>query len=88
MPNQPRGFKSRPVDLVELDQEEDRDKEAIDSFMRKYAKLWQNIYRKYQNVGFKPKTLKNNGFDNFSSSKNEISQAEMIKLLRDHNTFP
>jgi hypothetical protein len=42
-----------------LDEEEDRDREAVQSFMKKYAKLWKNLYYKYANSGFSAKQIYN-----------------------------
>jgi GTP cyclohydrolase I len=39
--------------VLDLDDEEDRDKEAVLEFMKRYAKLWRNLFAKYQNVGHK-----------------------------------
>jgi len=45
--------------LINLDEEEDRDKEAINMMMKKYAKLWKNLYYKYSNSGFNSKNVSN-----------------------------
>jgi len=45
--------------LIELDEEEERDKEAVNSFMKKYQKLWRNLYYKYSNSGFSSKPISN-----------------------------
>jgi hypothetical protein len=39
--------------VLDLDDEEDRDKEAVMEFMKRYARLWRNLFAKYQNVGHK-----------------------------------
>ena len=49
---QQRGIKNPLEDqikLVDIDQEEDRDKEMINQFMKKYAKIWKYMYQKYVN---------------------------------------
>ena len=74
------------IKLLNLDEEEDRDKEAMNLIMKKYAKLWKNLYYKYSNSGFNPKNVSN--FDQYNERSQTISIAEMTKLLRDHNTFP
>jgi hypothetical protein len=33
--------------VLDLDDEEDRDKEAVNEFMKRYAKLWRNLFAKY-----------------------------------------
>lgn len=40
------------IKLLNLDEEEDRDKEGMILMMKKYAKLWRNLYYKYSNSGF------------------------------------
>lgn len=54
--------------------------------MKKYAKLWKNLYYKYSNSGFNSKNVSN--FDQYNERSQTISLGEMTKLLRDHNTFP
>jgi len=43
----------KPMVIVDLEEEEDRDKEGITEFMKRYSKLWRNIFGKYQNTGHK-----------------------------------
>lgn len=47
--------------LLNLDEEENRDKEAMIIMMKKYAKLWKNLYYKYSNSGYS--SMKVNSFD-------------------------
>lgn len=54
--------------------------------MKKYAKVWKNLYYKYSNSGFNPKNVSN--FDQYNEKSQTISLGEMTKLLKDHNTFP
>lgn len=72
--------------LLNLDEEEDRDKEAMNLMMKKFTKLWKNLYYKYSNSGFNPKNASN--FDQYNEKSQTISLGEMTKLLRDHNVFP
>ena len=44
---------------MNLDEEEDRDKEAVNMFMKKYSKLWKNLFYKYCNSGFSAKPISN-----------------------------
>jgi len=37
------------LEIFDLDQEEIRDKEAIENYMAHFGKLWKNIFAKYQN---------------------------------------
>lgn len=43
------------IRLIDLDEEEERDKEAVTLFMKKYAKLWRNLFHKYANSGYNSK---------------------------------
>ena len=49
---------SQELKLLNLDEEEDRDKEAMNLVMKKYSKLWRNLYYKYSNSGFSSKNVK------------------------------
>jgi len=74
------------IKLLNLDEEEDRDREAMLLVMKKYAKLWKNLYYKYSNSGFSSKNIKT--FDQLNERSQTISLGELTKLLKDHNTFP
>ena len=74
------------IKLLNLDEEEDRDKEAMLLIMKTYAKLWKNLYYKYSNSGFSSKNVKT--FDQLNERSQTISLGELTKLLKDHNTFP
>lgn len=41
--------------LADLDEEEERDKEAVILLMKKYSKLWRNLFSKYANSCFSTK---------------------------------
>ena len=43
------------IELLNLDMEETRDQESIKSVMKKYTKLWKNLFQKYSNTGFSNK---------------------------------
>ena len=47
------------IKLLILEEEEDRDREAMQLMMKKYGKLWKNLYYKYSNSGFNPKNVSN-----------------------------
>ena len=70
---------------MNLDEEEDRDSEVINEFMKRYAKLWRNVFSKYQNQGFKLNKVKD--FDQLANAP-QISAAEITKLLKEHNCMP
>jgi len=74
------------VIFVNIDEEEDRDKESISEFMRKYQKLWRNIFAKYLDTGHKAKAFSRNNFDGQKSQA--LNFAEITKLLKDHGMYP
>ena len=39
-----------PIYLIELEEEEDRDVQAVKIFMKKYSKLWRYMFSKYANI--------------------------------------
>ncbi len=47
------------IKLLNLDEEENRDKDSMLAIMKKYAKLWKNLYYKYSNSGFSSKNVSN-----------------------------
>ena len=78
-------FKAKKVAYIQLDEEEDRDRETVAEFMRKYQKLWRNVFAKYQNTGHKAATAQRPTFDGKSQT---LTFAEITKLLKDHGTYP
>jgi hypothetical protein len=40
---------------LDLNEEEGRDKEAVEEYLKKYAKLWKNLFYKYANCGYSSK---------------------------------
>jgi hypothetical protein len=47
------------IKLLNLEEEENRDKDGMLAIMKKYAKLWKNLYYKYSNSGFSSKNISN-----------------------------
>jgi hypothetical protein len=76
--------------LYDLDCDlEDCDKVAVQLHMRKYAKLWRNIFSKYSNAGFRIAPLHERGsFEGLKQADEQITLPEVTKLLRDHNSYP
>jgi hypothetical protein len=68
--------------------EEDRDTFAMHELMKKYQKLWRNIFSKYQNVGFKATNFKSTSFESLQNSVQCLSLAEITKMLKDHDVVP
>ena len=54
--------------------------------MRKYQKLWRNIFAKYLDTGHKAKAFSRNNFDGQKSQA--LNFAEITKLLKDHGMYP
>lgn len=74
------------IKLIDIHQEEDRDREMIQTFMKKYAKIWKYMYTKYHNQAYSYKGKKD--FDDMKQKVTQISQAEITKMLKEHNTYP
>ena len=56
------------IKLIDIDQEEDRDREMLDSFMKKYSKIWKYMFQRYHNQGYSTK-----GRRDFDSLKQKIN---------------
>ena len=39
-----------PIELVEFEDEEERDVKAVKIFIQKYSKLWRALFSKYANI--------------------------------------
>lgn len=72
--------------LVDLNEEEDRDKDAVEACLRKFSKLFRSLFTKYANSGFSSKQLKN--FDDMGQKLLSINVAEITKMLKDHDSIP
>lgn len=55
-------------------------------FLKKYSKLWKNMFYKYANSGFSSKNISN--FDQMGEKADMLNSAEMLKLLKDHGAYP
>lgn len=55
----------KEIALIDMNEEEDRDKEAVQGFMRKYHKVWKYLHSRYMNQMY---TTKNRD-GNFDSIK-------------------
>ena len=54
--------------------------------MKKYHKLWKNLFSKYANTGFTTKLVSN--FDQINEKAQTINYVETSKLLKDHGFMP
>jgi hypothetical protein len=75
-----------PIQLVDLNEEEDRDREILNQFMKKYGKIWKFMFQRYANQAYSNKGKKD--FDDMGNKSTMINQAEVTKILKEHNTFP
>ena len=71
-----------PIELINLEEEEERDVDAIKIFMKKYSKLWRFLFKKYANMLFSSKIVTN--FDNYKKKNDTINMAELFRFLKDH----
>jgi len=76
----------KQVQLVDLMEEEDRDREILNAFMKKYAKIWKFMFQRYANQAYSTKGKKD--FDDMGRKTEQINLAEVTKILKEHNTFP
>lgn len=58
----------------------------IEAFMKKYSKIWKYMYTKYHNQAYSYKGKRD--FDDMKQKVSQISQAEITKMLKEHNTYP
>jgi len=72
--------------LVDLREEEDRDREILNQYMKKYAKIWKFMFQRYANQAYSSKGKKD--FDAIGKKICQINLAEVTKMLKEHNTYP
>jgi len=68
--------------LIDLEEEEERDKEGVKILLRKYTKLLKFLFNKYAMSRSAHKRVES--FDYYSDKT--INVAELSKLLRDHDS--
>jgi len=68
-------------ELINLDEEEERDKEGIALFMQQYRKLFRTLFTKYANTTNIPKKV---AFDALKQKFELLTIAEFRKMLSDH----
>lgn len=74
------------ITLIDINDEEDRDRELIIQFMKKNAKIWKFLFARYANSCYSTKGRKD--FDDLGQKTHTINLAEVTKMLREHNTYP
>eukprot|EP01022_Parablepharisma_sp_SALTPOND_P005532 TRINITY_DN1227_c0_g1_i1.p1 TRINITY_DN1227_c0_g1~~TRINITY_DN1227_c0_g1_i1.p1 ORF type:complete len:1400 (-),score=306.14 TRINITY_DN1227_c0_g1_i1:7123-11322(-) len=77
----PANKKMPEFELTNLEDEEDRDREAINLYMEKYKKLFRHLFKKYANTSILPKKL---AFDALKKKYELLAIGEFRKLLTDH----
>jgi hypothetical protein len=71
-----------PIDLIELEDEEQPDIEAVKIFLKRYSKLWSFMFKKYANLGFSSRSIAN--FDKYQEKSETMNIAELTMFLKDH----
>eukprot|EP00826_Nyctotherus_ovalis_P032102 TRINITY_DN2591_c0_g4_i4.p1 TRINITY_DN2591_c0_g4~~TRINITY_DN2591_c0_g4_i4.p1 ORF type:complete len:1371 (-),score=467.46 TRINITY_DN2591_c0_g4_i4:168-4280(-) len=69
------------IQLLDLNEEEDRDREAINLYMRKYNNLFKHLFNRYVNTRLLPKKM---AFETLRRRAELISVSEFRKMLSDH----
>lgn len=54
--------------------------------MKKFNRLWKNLFSKYANTGFTTKAATN--FDQIGEKALTVNYPEVTKLLKDHGLLP
>mmetsp|Transcript_33174 Transcript_33174/g.30105 ORF Transcript_33174/g.30105 Transcript_33174/m.30105 type:complete len:183 (+) Transcript_33174:2419-2967(+) len=70
------------IEIIALDQEEDRDRQVVNILMRKYFKVIKHLFNSYSNSGFS--TENKDTFASFGKKLATINTAELWKLLQDY----
>ena len=84
-----RSDKVSRIRWFEIEDEEEREVEAIHEVMKRFQKLWRNLFQKYSNTMAKNRGLVDKGnFDSIKNLAEVISVGEITKLLKDHDTLP
>ncbi|KAL4496244.1 hypothetical protein ABPG72_012981 [Tetrahymena utriculariae] len=74
------------LQYIDLDKEEQRDKDSINALLRRYNKILKNVFVKYSNTGFSVQfSNKNvNSFDAIKEHNSLISIPEMYRFIKDY----
>eukprot|EP01022_Parablepharisma_sp_SALTPOND_P028665 TRINITY_DN71377_c2_g1_i1.p3 TRINITY_DN71377_c2_g1~~TRINITY_DN71377_c2_g1_i1.p3 ORF type:complete len:558 (+),score=149.58 TRINITY_DN71377_c2_g1_i1:4544-6217(+) len=70
------------IQLIDFACEEEREKDAVFFFMRKYKRLFRYLFTKYSNSCYSRKVVE---FDALREKAEVITIAEVTKMLKDHN---
>lgn len=72
---------------MDLNEEEDRDRELITAFMKKYHKIWKYLHSRYMNQMYSSKGRRGD-FDDLQNKLVQINLPEVTKCLKDHGVYP
>ena len=72
--------KKEPVQLLDMDQEEDRDKLMCNEFMKKYSKIWKMTFQRYANQAYSTKSV--DDFDKMKAKNEVISVPEVTNIMK------
>jgi len=70
------------IQLIDFTYEEEREKEAVFLFVKKYRKLFRYLFTKYANSCYSTKA---GAFDDLKEKAETITFGELTKLFKDHN---
>jgi len=71
------------IELVRLEDEEERDREAVQIFLKKYHKILHYLFVSYSNVGFSNQDQ--SSFSKIADKTSTMNLNELWKLLSDHD---
>ena len=75
---------AQEISLVNFEEEEERDGEAVKLYVNKYRKLFKYLFNKYANTGYK-KTI--NTFDAYKDKLSFINISEITRMLKEHGVI-
>jgi len=76
----------KEVRLLDLEQEEERDKEIVNEYMRRHAKVWRYLFTRFSNQCYSSKGKQD--FDDLGKKISQINHGEVNKMLIEHNAYP
>jgi hypothetical protein len=68
---------------LDLDEEEERDRSAIQLLMKKYHKLWRFLFQKFCFTGYVDIQFHN--FEKMTERMGLMSQGSLTKMLKEHH---
>jgi len=71
------------IEVIHLDNEEQRDKDVVLILLRRYHKVIKHLFNSYSNTGFSMEGK--DTFENYSKKSSTINIPELVKMLNDHD---